>query len=91
LITRVESCTNSPVAKAARGRLIGDLALVFVAAAYLGFVLFDDVESPLLSMLLIVAVAYELVHARRNKAESQDCQDEPHPSVEGSAACHLRN
>jgi hypothetical protein len=38
-----------------------DVALGLCATAYLAFVLFDDVESPLLSMALIFLVAYALV------------------------------
>jgi hypothetical protein len=38
-----------------------DVTLGLFAIAYLGFVLFDDVESPLLSMALIFLVAYALI------------------------------
>jgi hypothetical protein len=34
---------------------------------YLALVLFDDVESPLLAMALIVLVAYELVQSHRGR------------------------
>jgi hypothetical protein len=38
------------------------------AAAYLAIVLFDDVESPLLSLALIILVIYELIQPRfRNR------------------------
>ena len=69
MITRLESCT-----KETRGRLVADLALVFLATAYIGFVLFDDVESPLLSIVLVAAVGYELLHARRPSARDLDSQ-----------------
>jgi uncharacterized membrane protein len=38
-----------------------DVTLGLCAAAYLALVLFDDVESPLLSLMLIILVAYELI------------------------------
>jgi hypothetical protein len=38
-----------------------DVTLGLCATAYLAFVLFDDVESPLLSMTLIFLVAYALI------------------------------
>ena len=38
-----------------------DVALGLCAAGYLALVLFDDVESPLLSMALIFLVAYALI------------------------------
>jgi hypothetical protein len=38
------------------------------ASGYLAFVLFDDVESPLLSIALIFLVAYELIQTHvRNR------------------------
>ena len=60
MITRREPCT-----KEMRSRLVADLLLVSLAMAYLGLVLFDDVESPLLSIVLFLAVAYELVQGHR--------------------------
>jgi hypothetical protein len=41
--------------------MVWDVALGLCAAAYLALVLFDDVESPLLSMALIFLVAYALI------------------------------
>jgi hypothetical protein len=38
-----------------------DVTLGLCAVAYLAFVLFDDVESPLLSIALIVLVVYALI------------------------------
>jgi hypothetical protein len=72
LITRLESYTNdadqgAPSTHAAtpadsrRVRLGWDVALGLCAAGYLALVLFDDVESPLLSMALIFLVAYALI------------------------------
>jgi len=48
-------------------RAAKDAMLGLCAAAYLALVLFDDVESPLLSMMLIVVVAYELVQPHLHK------------------------
>jgi hypothetical protein len=44
-----------------------DVALGLFAAAYLALVLFDDIESPLLSMALIFLVAHALIqpHVRK--------------------------
>ena len=77
MITRLESYTNDAVqgggaahAQAAtedsasrrvRSRVARDVTLGLFASAYLAFVLFDDVESPLLSIALIVLVAYALI------------------------------
>ena len=44
-----------------RARLVKDVTLGLCASAYLALVLFDSMESPLLSIGLIVLVAYELV------------------------------
>jgi hypothetical protein len=44
-----------------RMRVGWDVTLGLCATAYLAFVLFDDVESPLLSMALIFLVAYALI------------------------------
>ena len=71
-ITRLESCTKdadhgAPSAHAGtpadsrRVRAVWDFTLGLCAAAYLALVLFDDVESPLLSMALIFLVAYALI------------------------------
>jgi hypothetical protein len=38
-----------------------DVTLALCGLAYLAFVLFDDVESPLLSIALIFLVAYTLI------------------------------
>ena len=72
MITRLESCTKDAGrrapsehtetrADARRLRLVWDFALALCAAAYLALVLFDDVESPMLSMALIFLVAYALI------------------------------
>ena len=76
MTTRLESYTNDAqgVAQAraealdresdptvARSRVGRDLTLGLCAIGYLAFVLFDDVESPLLSMALIFLVAYALI------------------------------
>jgi hypothetical protein len=51
-----------------RSRLVKDVTLGLVVSAYLALVLFDNIESPLLSIGLIVLVAYELVQPhRRNR------------------------
>jgi hypothetical protein len=44
-----------------RARLLKDVTLGIGVSAYLALVLFDNIESPLLSIGLIVLVAYELV------------------------------
>ena len=77
MITRLESCTKDavpgvPSARAqaptqdsafrrVRALVVWDVTLGLCAAAYLAIVLFDDVESPLLSMALILLVAYALI------------------------------
>ena len=71
MITRLESYTNdvqgvAPArveapADSGRVRVGWDVALGLCAAGYLALVLFDDVESPLLSLVLIFLVAYALV------------------------------
>ena len=77
MITRLESYTKdvahgrpSPHAETpaqdahageVRARLVKDLTLGLGVSAYLALVLFDSVESPLLSIALVVLVAYELV------------------------------
>ena len=72
MITRLESYTNdvvqgapSPRAETStasrRVRVVWDVTLGLCAATYLALVLFDDVESPLLSLALIILVAYVLV------------------------------
>jgi hypothetical protein len=45
----------------AAGRLVWDITLCLGASAYVALVLFDDVEGPLLSMALIILLAYELI------------------------------
>ena len=78
MITRLESYTNDVIQRASsaragttadsrRVRVVWDVTLGLCAAAYLALVLFDDVESPLLSMALIFLVAYALIqpHVRR--------------------------
>jgi hypothetical protein len=49
------------------GRWIWDVVLGLGVLGYLALVLFDDVESPLLAMALIVLVAYELVQSHRGR------------------------
>jgi hypothetical protein len=67
LITRLESYTNDavqgapPAPRRVRSQVAWDVTLGLCAFAYLAFVLFDDVESPLLSMALIFLVAYALI------------------------------
>jgi len=41
-----------------------DVTLGLCVLAYVALVLFDDVESPLLSLVLIVVVAYQLIQPR---------------------------
>jgi hypothetical protein len=57
--------TKIPVQDSASGGLRShaarDVILGLCACAYLGLVLFDDVESPLLSLALIALVAHELI------------------------------
>jgi hypothetical protein len=51
-----------------RARLVKDVTVCLGVAAYLALVLFDNIESPLLSIGLIILVAYELVQPhRRNR------------------------
>jgi hypothetical protein len=76
LITRLESYTNHAVHEATapqvrqaqnagsrdvRAHVAWDVALALFTFGYLALVLFDDVESPLLSLALIFVVAYELI------------------------------
>jgi len=62
LTTKSETCTD-PAARTAPAPSRGarDITLGLCAAGYLALVLFDDVESPLLSMALIFLVAYALI------------------------------
>jgi hypothetical protein len=46
-----------------------DLIVGFVAAAYILFVLFGGVQSPLLSLAVIIAIAYELLYRRIRKED----------------------
>jgi hypothetical protein len=77
LITKLESCTkrtaqgthwphaetaaNRSASKHTSRRIVWDIALCAGASAYVALVLFDDVEGPLISMALIILLAYELV------------------------------
>ena len=72
MITRLESCTKDAVqgappahtgtpAASRRVQAVWDITLGLCSAGYLALVLFDDVESPLLSMALIFLVAYTLI------------------------------
>ena len=65
MITRSESCTreDQPTSPAQRGRTLWHLVLAVGGVAYLGLVLFDEVESPLFSIVLIILVGYELAHS----------------------------
>ena len=77
MITKQESYTKKPVLVASSPRsaiatnepspprtprLLWDMALCLGASAYVGLVLFDDLEGPLLSVALIFLLAFELVH-----------------------------
>jgi hypothetical protein len=55
LITRPESFTKR------RPRLLWDVLLGVFAVGYLALVLFDDIESPLLSLALILVFTYALL------------------------------
>lgn len=73
MITRLESYTRDAeqraqlaapaetTAESRRARAYWDVALGVFAAAYLAVVLFDDVESPLISLALMILVAHELI------------------------------
>jgi hypothetical protein len=76
LITRLESYTNDVVHEApaprarpaqdagsrgVRTHVAWDVTLGLCTFAYLALVLFDDVESPLLSLALIALVTYEFI------------------------------
>ena len=77
MLTKLESCTKNTVqgappqyAKTAASgstskrtvrRRVWEIALCLGASAYVALVLFDDVEGPLLSMALIILLAYELI------------------------------
>jgi hypothetical protein len=76
LITKLESYTNHAVHEATapqvrpaqnagssgvRTHVAWDVTLALCTLGYLAMVLFDDVESPLLSLALMVVVAYELI------------------------------
>ena len=82
MITRLESFTKDAdigaqsahaesQSAARRIPVAWDVALGLCAAAYLAFVLFDDVESPLLSIALIFLVAYALIqpHVRGGRSK----------------------
>ena len=76
MTTKLEYCTkdtilNEPPSRSDRGlsqspskwmrvMLIRDAALALGVSAYLALVLFDDIESPLISLALIILVTYEL-------------------------------
>jgi hypothetical protein len=75
LTTRLEYCTRqpgcqeepnpseTPVAPPPQiaGRLVWDVTLGLVTVAYLLLALFDDVDSPVLGMVLIILVGRELI------------------------------
>jgi hypothetical protein len=63
LITRLEPCVKSERAPTRRASptLIQDVALGVGALGYVLIALFDDVESPLITLLVVVLVAYWLV------------------------------
>jgi hypothetical protein len=58
---RAEAADRESDSRGARSQVGRDLTLGLCAIGYLAFVLFDDVESPLLSMALIFLVAYALI------------------------------
>ena len=58
---RAELPDQDPHACEVRTRLLRDVTVGLGVFAYLAFVLFDNIESPLLSIALLVLVAYELV------------------------------
>ena len=58
-----EAAGNGFASSHAAGRLVWDIALCLGASAYVALVLFDDVEGPLLSMALIILLAYEIVRS----------------------------
>ena len=62
MTTKSETCTD-PAARTAPAPSRGarDITLGLCAAGYLALVLFDDVESPLMTLVLAVLVGYELV------------------------------
>ena len=65
---RAETPAQDAQAGEVRARLVKDVTLGLGVAAYLALVLFDNIESPLLSIALVVLVAYELVQPhRRNR------------------------
>jgi hypothetical protein len=45
-----------------RSQLAWDVALCLCASGYLALVLFDGVDSPVLSIALLFLVAYSLIH-----------------------------
>ena len=56
-----EPPAHGPASGGVRAQVAWDVMLGLCGSAYLALVLFDDVESPLLSMALIFLVAYELI------------------------------
>ena len=58
---RAEALDRESDPRGARSQVGRDLTLGLCAIGYLAFVLFDDVESPLLSLVLIFLVAYALI------------------------------
>ena len=83
MTTKPEYCTkdavlNEPPSPSDRGfsqapakwmrvMLIWDAALAVGVAAYLALVLFDDIESPLISLALIMLVTFELLRPHLNR------------------------
>ena len=73
MTTKLESCTRdtAPGTRSAaqagaagdsrRARAYRDIAVGLLATVYVTVVLFDDVESPLLTLALIVLVGYVLI------------------------------
>jgi hypothetical protein len=49
------------------GRLVWDVTLGLVTVAYLLLALFDDVDSPVLGMVLIILVGRELIQPHLSK------------------------
>jgi hypothetical protein len=67
LVAPDEEPAPDSVSTGTRVRAIRDVTLGLCAAGYLALVLFDGVESPLLSLTLIILVARALIqaHARQ--------------------------
>ena len=58
---------NHPSALLMNSRLLWDLALCLAGILYVDLVLFQQLDSPLLAMILIMLAAYELIEPHRSK------------------------